>query len=84
MALMVQLDNILFTTLEFMPRLFLLLPADQLAGAMLGASAGAAQIKDASGTVSESITGKGEWALFIILGWGLARVLWAEMSDVGM
>lgn len=82
MALMVQLDNILFTTLEFMPRLFL--PADQLAGAMLGASAGTAQIKDASGTVSESITGKGEWALFIILDWGLARVLWAEMSDVGM
>lgn len=51
---------------------------------MLGASAGAAQIKDASGTVSESITGKGEWALFIIRGLGLARALWVEMSDVGM
>lgn len=38
---------------------------DQLAGAVPGASAGAAQIKDPSGTVSESITGKGEWALFI-------------------
>lgn len=58
---------------------------DQLAGAVPGASAGAAQIKDPSGTVSESITGKGEWALFITAdGYCCCVCPEQKMSDVGM
>lgn len=47
---------------------------------MPGTSAGATQIKDAGGTVSESITGKGEWALLWL---SLFALRWRRLFEGG-